>query len=372
MGMSGAGLLIVGGGTGGHISPGIALYEVFKEKGVDVYLLAGNNDRRFSSIADVESEDLHLYGAPSFTRNVLKMPIFVTRFILSILRALRILKKLSIDGVISMGGYVSAPAIIAAIVAGIPFYLCEQNSIPGRVTRFFSKRARIVFTTFSVARNYFSDSVRIEHAGNPIRRKVFTDVGREEARRHFNLGHCKKVILAIGGSQGALTINELIFGLKNKFPAEFKDVGLIWSTGEFSYSDYKRKIQNGAEGGSVFLSPFIDDIGLAYRASDLAISRAGAGVMMELAAAGLPSILIPYPYAAMDHQDMNADEFVRAGAAVKFSNENALPEKVGMELFDLLNNRMQLSRMARNLAAVSRRNASRDIAEKIIADVEVR
>jgi UDP-N-acetylglucosamine--N-acetylmuramyl-(pentapeptide) pyrophosphoryl-undecaprenol N-acetylglucosamine transferase len=370
MGMSGAGLLIVGGGTGGHISPGIALYEVFKEKGVDVYLLAGNNDRRFSSIADVESEDLHLYGAPSFTRNVLKMPIFVTRFILSILRALRILKKLSIDGVISMGGYVSAPAIIAAIVAGIPFYLCEQNSIPGRVTRFFSKRAKIVFTTFSATGNYFSENVRVDHFGNPIRRRVFTDAGREAARRHFSLGHCKRVILAIGGSQGALRINELIFGLKKKFPAEFKDVGLIWSTGEFSYGDYKMKVQN-VGGGSVFLSSFIDDIGLAYEASDLAISRAGAGVMAELAATALPSILIPYPYAAMDHQDLNADEFVIAGAAVKISNEDALPEKVGTELFDLLHNKMRLSQMARNASAISRRNASRDIAEKIIADIEV-
>lgn len=368
--MSKTSLLIVGGGTGGHISPGIALYEVFKDRGIAVCFLTGNNDRRFSSIADIESEDLHLYRAPSFTKNILKIPIFVLRFILSIIVAWRILKKCTVDAAISMGGYVSAPAIIAAIITGIPFYLCEQNSIPGRVTRFFSKRAKIVFTTFSKTGNYFNENVRVEHSGNPIRRRVFTDAGKEAARRHFNLGHCREVILAIGGSQGAIKINELIFGLKKKFPDEFKDVGLIWSTGEFSYDDYKMKVQD-VEGGSVFLSSFIDDIGLAYEASDIAISRAGAGVMAELAAAALPSILIPYPYAAMDHQDLNADEFVKAGAAVKIGNEDALPEKVGAELFDLLHNKMRLSQMARHAAAVAKRNAARDIAEKIIADIEV-
>ena len=368
--MSKASLLIVGGGTGGHISPGIALYEVFKEQGIAICFLTGNNDRRFSSIADIESEDLHLYRAPSFTKNILKMPIFVLRFILSILMAWRVLKKCTVDAVISMGGYVSAPAIIAAIMAGIPIYLCEQNSIPGRVTRFFSKRAKIVFTTFSKTDNYFNANVRIVHSGNPIRRRVFTDAGKDAARRHFNLGHCREVILAIGGSQGAIRINELIFGLKKKFHAEFKGVGLIWSTGELSYDDYRKKLED-VEGGSVFLSSFIDDIGLAYEASDLAVSRAGAGVMAELAAAALPSILIPYPYAAMNHQELNADEFVQAGAAVKISNEDALPEKVGAELFDLLHNRMRLAQMARHAAGVARRDAARDIAEKIIADIEV-
>lgn len=364
-------ILIVGGGTGGHISPGIALYEEFRERNFKSFILVGRKDLRFSSLGDVPREDLLSYRAPSFTKNILKIPFFLGSFLWAVLRAGRILRRLEIAAVVGMGGYVSGPALIAARMRKVPVYLCEQNSVPGRVTSFFTKNAKRIFTTFDVTRDYVKEPFRekLYHAGNPIRKKVLSTVPRDEAKNHFYLRHCRMVILAIGGSQGAVKINELILELKNQYADELKDIGIIWSTGDFSYDKFQGQIQGAKEKGSIYLSPFIDNVGYAYRASDLVIGRSGSGVMVETAAMGLPSILIPFPFAAQDHQEKNADVFERAGAAVKVVNQDATAAKVGPILFDLLNNPGKLERMSQRALAVAKAGAAADIVRVITADL---
>ncbi len=361
--------LIVGGGTGGHISPGIALYEECKRHGVAAFFLAGRDDLRFTYLRDIAAGDLYLYRAPAITKNVFKLVLFVMSFTLATIRAFALIKRLKISAVIGMGGYISAPALLAAILAKIPLYLCEQNTIPGKVTRFFAGRSRVVFTTFAGTRQYLDRDINVMHVGNPIRDAVLFTVGPDRAREHFNLSHCRRVVLAIGGSQGSRTINQLIFDLKREFPEDFRNVGFIWSTGDLTYEEYLTMVQEDIEGGSIFMSPFIRDVGLAYEASDIAISRAGAGVMMELAAAGLPAILIPYPFAAADHQDTNADEFVNAGAAVKFSDDDAIAEKVAPELLHILRSNVRLDRMARCMEKAAKRDAAQEIVTSIIKDI---
>ncbi|MBN2158280.1 MAG: undecaprenyldiphospho-muramoylpentapeptide beta-N-acetylglucosaminyltransferase [Spirochaetes bacterium] len=363
-------VLIVAGGTGGHISPGIALYETFRETGARTLFLTGKRDARFSSLSDVAVEDLKLYGAPSFSRNPVKLFFFPARFASAILAAIQLIRKHNIHAVIGMGGYVSAPALLAARRLGVPIFMCEQNSVPGKVTRFFEKWARKVYGTFRGAAEYLKFPERYVIAGNPIRKKVLVDAFKDDARKAFHLGHCKKVILVIGGSQGAVRINELVFDLKKRYSDELKSIGIIWSTGGFSFQTYKDKVNNEIGEGSIYLSPFIDRVGLAYRAADIAISRSGAGVMMELAAMGIPSIQIPYPHAADNHQDRNADEFVRAGAAVKVSNEDAVAEKVMPVLQDLLNNARALQRMSEKALAAGLVDASGVIARDVLAETE--
>lgn len=360
-------VLIVGGGTGGHISPGIALYEQFRETGVRAFFLAGRNDARFSSLRDVAQDELFLYDAPPLSRNILRLLVFPLRFGAAVMRVRRIIRKNGVGAVIGMGGYVSAPALVAAWSCGVPLYLCEQNTVPGRVTSFFLKRAAAVFTTFEETAEYVKEEYRAKlmTLGNPIRKKVFTELDRDAARRHFNMKHCRQVLLAIGGSQGAQTINELLLGLRRKYPDEFLSLGVIWSTGDLNYLHYKEEIQSAGAQGSVYLSPFIDEVGIAYRACDMAISRAGSGVMVELAAMGVPSILIPFPFAAMDHQDKNADSFVAAGASVKIANKDAVPEKVGPALFEMLHNPTQMQRMASKALEAAKPHAARDIAQAI-------
>ncbi|HSV95550.1 MAG TPA: undecaprenyldiphospho-muramoylpentapeptide beta-N-acetylglucosaminyltransferase [Spirochaetota bacterium] len=364
-------ILIVGGGTGGHISPGIALYEEFRAAGVDLFFLTGKKDARFSSLKDVAADDLLSYRAPAFTRNIIKLPFFILGFAAAVLKARLIIRKKGIAAVIGMGGYVSAPALIAAGIAGIPLYLCEQNTVPGKVTSFFARYAAAIFTTFESTREYMKKELhgRLVLVGNPIRKKVLGAPDRDSARKAFNLKHCKKVILAIGGSQGALTINELVLGLKAGYPGEFKDVGIIWSTGGLLYEKYKQAVQRTGDAGSLYLSPFIDEVGAAYMASDIAISRAGSGVMVELAAMGIPSILIPFPYAAMDHQDRNADEFVKAGAAVKIANADAVPEKVYPVLSELLGNPTRLARMSARAREAAKPDAAAAIVKSVMANL---
>jgi len=362
-------VLIAGGGTGGHISPGIALYEEFREKGIRPLFLVGKKDVRFSSLEDVSQDDLISYAAPGMTRNFFRFPFFVMSFMMAVLAARRIIKKSDVRAVIGMGGYVSAPALMAAKTLKVPIFLCEQNAVPGKVTSSFEKYAVKIYGTFNEATNYLQYKEKYVSAGNPIRKKVLAKTSRDEARKAFHLIASKKVVLAIGGSQGALRINELIYGLKTHYPDEFKDVGIIWSTGAYSYEQFKKKVHTDMEGGALYLSPFIDKVGLAYAASDVAISRSGSGVMMELAAMGIPSIQIPYPFAAMNHQDKNADDFVTAGAAIKIANEDAVPEKVGPVLIDLLNNERLLKKMREGALRAAKPDAAAVIVGDIAAQV---
>ncbi|MCP4129391.1 MAG: undecaprenyldiphospho-muramoylpentapeptide beta-N-acetylglucosaminyltransferase [bacterium] len=361
-------ILIIGGGTGGHISPGIALYEEFKNKGVEVFFLTGTRDKRFSTLEEVSTDDLYYYSAPTLTKNIFKLPVFFVQFVLAIFKARKIMREQVISSVIGMGGYVSAPALIAAQMRGLTVYLCDQNSVPGKVTSFFEKYARKVYGTFEVSKEYMKFPEKLFYAGNPIRKQALQKGNKEAAKKAFNLEHSKKIILAIGGSQGALRINELMLGLKKQYPKEFKDIGTIWSTGSYSYEKFKDRVHNEIDGGSIYLSPYIEKVGLAYAACDIAISRSGAGVMMEEAAMGLPTIQVPYPHAAADHQDKNADAFEKAGAAIKIKDSEAVAEKVGPILFELLNNPREMKRMSEKALEIAKGDASQVIVDDIMTD----
>ena len=358
-------ILITGGGTGGHLSPGVAIYEEAKEGGHNCIFLAGKADARFSHFKNFPQGDVIFYGAPSFSKNIFKLPLFAVKFLWAIVKARRVMKKNNSDVVIGMGGYVSGPALLAARMKGIPIVLCEQNSVPGKVTRMFEGKAARIYGTFEHSQSYLKNKEAFILAGNPIRKDVLKSESKEEARRAFHLEHCKKVILIIGGSQGALTLNRLIFGLKKEYAADLKDVGIIWSTGDHSYEEFRERTQNEFDGGSIYLSPYIDRVGLAYRASDIAISRSGAGVMAELAATGIPSVLVPYPFAADDHQDKNADDFVEAGAAIKVNNSEATPEKVAPLILDLLKSSHSLGRMSERALKVAAPEAAKTIIEDL-------
>ncbi len=359
-------ILIIGGGTGGHISPGIALYEKMGEDGnLNPLFLTGKSDLRFNTFDEIDSNKLFTYTAPPLTKNPFKIPGFLRKFSGAMIKTMRIIRKNRVSAVVGMGGYVSAPALAAARLLGVPFFLCEQNTVPGQVTLMFVKKCEKIFGTFSESVSYLEMTDKFIHSGNPIRNNVLVQTRRVEARKAFHLDHCDKVILIIGGSQGAVRLNELMLGLKKMYPHEFKNIGIIWSTGDYSYEEYKTRSQNEVDAGSIYLSPYIKKVGKAYRACDIAVSRSGAGVMMELAAAGVPSLLIPYPFAAMDHQDKNAESFVKAGAAVKISDQDAVPEKVAPVLFDLLNHPRKLKSMSDCALKVSRIDAADVIVKNI-------
>jgi len=361
-------ILIIGGGTGGHISPGIALYEKLGEDGnMSPLFLTGKNDLRFGSFTDIDSGKLYTYNAPALTGNPFKMPLFLLNFSGAVFKTIKVIRKNDISAVVGMGGYVSAPALVAARFLKIPIFLCEQNTVPGKVTIKFEKYCEKIFGTFTDSISYLKMPEKFIHCGNPIRNNVLVQTLKNEAKKAFHLEHCDKIIFVIGGSQGAVKLNDLVLGLKKTYPHEFKNIGIIWSTGSYSFDEYKEKIQNEVEAGSIYISPYIKRVGKAYRACDISIARSGAGVMMELAAAGVPSILIPYPHAAMDHQSKNADAFAAAGAAVKINDEDAFPENVAPVLFDLLNHPRKLKNMSERAKLTAKIDAA-DVIVKHIKD----
>ncbi|MBN2039901.1 MAG: UDP-N-acetylglucosamine--N-acetylmuramyl-(pentapeptide) pyrophosphoryl-undecaprenol N-acetylglucosamine transferase [Spirochaetes bacterium] len=365
-------ILIAGGGTGGHIFPGISLYNEFKKNSIQAGILVGKKDAHFTPLEALDGKDVFYYRAPSFTNNIIKMPLFFLRFIKATLNSLILIKKLKADAVIGMGGYVSAPVLTAALVLKRPVFLCEQNSVPGKVTVFFASKARKIFTTFSNTNEFLKDEVKakILNYGNPLRDNVFTRLTKQEARKIYYLGHCNKVILVIGGSQGAVQINELFLNIKRIYAEELKNTGFIWVTGNLTYKKYKDALNQMHGDGSVYVSPFIENIGTAYKASDLVISRAGSGGMMEIAATGLPSILIPYPYAADNHQEKNAENFEKAGAAVKAGSTDVEPEKIGNIVINLLSNPAQLSRMAEKARSMAQIEAAGNIMNFIVKELD--
>lgn len=363
-------ILIIGGGTGGHISPGIALYEKLREDGrMNPLFLTGVSDMRFSSLEEIEADKLYTYNPPALTKNPFKIPSFLLKFFRAVFRTRRIIRRNNIDAVVGMGGYASAPALVAAKMKKVPIFLCEQNSVPGKVTLKMEKHCRKIFGTFAESTEYLKFPDKFVHAGNPIRNNVLVQITKEEAKKAFHLGHSEKLIFVVGGSQGAVRLNQLILGLKKQYPREFKNIGVIWSTGDFSFAEHKERSQNELDAGSLYISPYIKRVGKAYRACDLCISRSGAGVMMELAAAGVPSILIPYPYAADNHQEKNADAFVNAGAAVKVKDQDAVPEKVAPLIFEMLNNKKKLKTMSDCAKNASKIDAADEIVKYIKSEL---
>ena len=370
--MNNISVLITGGGTGGHIFPGISLYEEFKDRNIKASILVGKKDISFSPLSKIDKNDIYVYGAPSFTKNIFMITFFAINFIKAVLKVSMLIKKLKIDAVIGMGGYVSAPALAAASLMKTPIFLCEQNSVPGKVTLLFAGKAERIFTSFNVTKDFIKEALRSKavYAGNPLRKVIQTKAGKEEAKKYFHLGHCKKVILIIGGSQGALQLNELFLDIKKMYRNELKDTGVIWITGEYSYKKIKQELDKLGADGSTYLSPFIDEVGLAYKASSLAISRSGAGGVLEFASVGLPSVLIPYPYAADNHQEKNADVFEMAGAAVKIRKDEMEPEKLGGVIIDLLSNPNQLARMSEKAKSLAKINATRDIVDAVVSEIK--
>jgi UDP-N-acetylglucosamine--N-acetylmuramyl-(pentapeptide) pyrophosphoryl-undecaprenol N-acetylglucosamine transferase len=358
-------VMIIGGGTGGHISPGIALYEEFTANNIRPIFLTTKKDSKYSSFEVLKKDSLFWYRAPAFTKNPFKLPFFLIKFFFAIVKALMLLKKQRVRAVIGMGGYASAPALIAAKLKGVSYFLCEQNSVPGKVTRMFEKNARNIFGTFEVSEKFLKNKNAFMYTGNPLRQNSTQNISKIEARKFFHLENTKKVLLVIGGSQGALRLNELIFSLKEKHSQDFQNVGIIWSTGDKSYIEYKEKLGKSINGGTVYLSPYIEKVGLAYKSCDLAISRSGAGVMMELAANAIPSILIPYPFAADNHQDLNADSFVDAGASIKIKDMDATADKMSPILFDLLGNNGLLEKMSESALKAAKFDAALKIVRKV-------
>jgi UDP-N-acetylglucosamine--N-acetylmuramyl-(pentapeptide) pyrophosphoryl-undecaprenol N-acetylglucosamine transferase len=319
-------IVFAGGGTGGHLYPAIAIADRISEllKGqmtVEIIFVGTKRGLEYR-IQESLGYPLHLINvrglARSFTLKNLLVPF---NLIGSLLKARTLLRKFSPQIVVGTGGYVSLPVLRMAAAQGIITVIQEQNSFPGIATRKIAPHAQRIYLGFSKAAEYFKTDAKVIETGNPVRRSI-SKGDRLEAIRYFKLDPNKKTILVIGGSQGALAINQAVLGSLNQraLPDGYQ---LLWQTGKRDYKEVIATAGDKAFGHSLF--PFENRMDLVYAAADIAISRAGAITLAELETCAIPAILIPFPYAAGDHQRKNAEETVHRGFA-SMIDESQLPQ----------------------------------------------
>jgi UDP-N-acetylglucosamine--N-acetylmuramyl-(pentapeptide) pyrophosphoryl-undecaprenol N-acetylglucosamine transferase len=365
-------LIFAGGGTGGHLYPAIAIADRVQEllmerMRVDIRFVGTRRGIEYAR-RDSIGFPLELISIRGLARSLTPANLLVPFLMIgSLIKCWLMMKRLRPHVVVGTGGYVAWPVLRAAAWRGIPAVLQEQNSFPGITTRKLAPHVRRIYLGFEQARQYLKTETPIIVTGNPVRHEI-TRGDRHRAIASLGLSHDKKAILILGGSQGAHAVNQAILrslttgGLPD-------DVQLIWQTGERDYKDVAAQVEDQGFGLSLF--PFADDMAAVYAAADFAVARAGALTLAELEACGLPALLIPYRFAAGDHQRKNAQAFVEADAAIvvneeEFDTRDILTEAANIVRSDRL---LQMQQAVRAMSA-GRRPAVDVIAEDIINLIE--
>ncbi|MDE6018858.1 MAG: undecaprenyldiphospho-muramoylpentapeptide beta-N-acetylglucosaminyltransferase [Muribaculaceae bacterium] len=353
-------ILISGGGTGGHIFPALSIANALKRR-LDAEILFVGADNRME-MERVPAAGYQIKGLPvaGFNRkNLLKNFGVLLKLRRSINMARRIVKEFKPDIAIGVGGYCSGPTLKAAQKAGVPTLLQEQNSYAGVTNKLLAKKAHKICVAYPGLERFFPAD-KIVLTGNPVRKDILTAaVSKEKARERFGLNPKMPTVLIVGGSLGALTLNESMeAGIKR---LNDEGIQVIWQTGK-NFGD--RGIAAAKNLKGVVVTKFISDMASAYAASDLVVSRAGAGSISELELLGKPSILVPSPNVAEDHQTKNARALSDKGAAMLVTDAEAR-EKLIDGIMTLINDKEQLNKMSDEI----RKLALPDSDEKIVDEI---
>lgn len=359
-------VLMSGGGTGGHIFPAIAIAQEIQRRYPNAEFLfigaEGKMEMEKVPQAGFKIEGLNIAG---FNRSNLlanfKLPF---KIVSSLLKAKRVIKDFKPDFAVGTGGFASGPALFVASQMGIPIFIQEQNSLPGKTNMFLAKKAKAVFTAYPDMERFFPNT-KVHFLGNPIRQNIITDrINSDEAKEKLGLDKDKLTILSVGGSLGSKTLNDA--WLDNLEKLVEKDLQLIWQTGKNAVSNtlYAENLPPTAY-RLLQKTEFIADMPLAYSAADVIVSRAGAIAISELAVAQKPILLVPFPFAAEDHQTKNALTLVNKNAA-KMVKDSEMKEKFWQILMEICESESLRQEMSKNLGDFAKPKATEDIVEEIL------
>ncbi|MFN8586429.1 MAG: undecaprenyldiphospho-muramoylpentapeptide beta-N-acetylglucosaminyltransferase [Candidatus Eisenbacteria bacterium] len=356
-------ILIAGGGTGGHVFPGIAVAEELRRLRPDCEVVFVGTRRGLESQAVPEAGFPIRYMASSGfnRRRWWTWPVAALTNLVGLLQALVLVLTENPKVVLGTGGYVSAPISFAAKLLGRPLILQEQNSRPGLANRLLSRIADEVHLSFLEARSHFPRKDHLKVTGNPVRAHILAG-DAEAAMREFDLDPARPVVFVFGGSLGASRINEAavetLRQLKDRVSLQ-----MILQTGRHDHDRVKAIVD--AEKLPARVLPFVKKIHMAYAAADLVVCRAGAMTLAEIAVCGLPAILVPYPFAAHNHQEDNAANLVDRGAAVMIADSELTGDRLAREVAHLLADKQALSRMSANARLFARPDASSRLARTL-------
>lgn len=353
-------VVVSGGGTGGHLFPAIAIADALKEKLPNVeFLFIGANGK--IEMEKVPQAGYKVVGLPisGFQRSLsLRNLSFPFRLVYSLIKAYLTVRNFKPNIAIGTGGYASGPTLKVAEWLNIPTVVQEQNALPGITNKLLGKRAYKIFAAFEGLEKYF-DASKIIISGNPLRKIVCTQsINKSMAAQHFGLDTSKPIIFITGGSLGASTINKAVAANIDLFT--INEVQLIWQCGKIYEQEYQKFTSN-----TVKVLTFIDKMDYAYAAADIIISRAGASTISELALIGKPTIMLPSPNVAEDHQTKNVLSLVEKNAAIMIKDVNAV-ENLGKTAVELLANHEKRNSLGINMAKLAKPNAANFIANQIL------
>jgi UDP-N-acetylglucosamine--N-acetylmuramyl-(pentapeptide) pyrophosphoryl-undecaprenol N-acetylglucosamine transferase len=356
-------VIISGGGTGGHIYPAIAIASAFKEIDPQIEILFVGAEGKME-MEKVPKAGFNIIGLPVVGINrahLWKNFLFPIKLIQSLYKAFAILKSFKPDVVIGVGGYASGPTLIGAWLSRIPFYIQEQNSYAGITNKVLGPKSKHIFVAYPGMSKFFP-SEKITMTGNPVRKDLIDLSGKKgKASVFFNLKEKVPTILIIGGSQGARSINLAILDGLSLF--EKSGIQLIWQTGIHFETEAKNAVSKFPQ-LNCFVSAFIYEMDFAYSMADLVISRAGALSVSEICLSGKPSLLVPFPNAAEDHQTENAKSLVMENAAILITDKSSKDTLVSTAI-KTLDDQDLLAKLAENSFSMGRPKAAQQIVELI-------
>ncbi|MFH0963648.1 MAG: undecaprenyldiphospho-muramoylpentapeptide beta-N-acetylglucosaminyltransferase [Planctomycetota bacterium] len=353
-------VIFAGGGTGGHLFPGIAVAEALRRRFGDAEIrFVGSRKRIEVGILASAGYELVSIPAAPFSKNPWRWPGFAVRSLAAYHQSLRLVRGLGADLVVALGGYAAYWPALAAKGRRIPVVALEQNVIPGKAGRRIAGWAYATCVQFPGSAEHFRPKANVVVTGNPVRREV-RETTREQGRARLGLSEKERVVLVVGGSQGSHAINELVVEALGKL-ARIEGHFLIHQTGKSDYSRVEGAYQ--AAGVRGLVGAFFDEMPAHLAAADVVVGRAGATGIAEICVRGLPSILIPYPHAAEAHQEANARELASRGAAVVLDERKTTSEEFFRELEKLLGDPGRMRRMSEAARALGIGDAAERVVE---------
>ena len=348
-------LIIAGGGTGGHLFPGVALAEELRARDPDAAVRFVGTARGIEArvlpelgweLVLIDVSGLKTVGAFGAVRGLARLPR-------ALLQARRVVKAFGPDVVVGVGGYASGPVVLMARLMGVRTAILEQNSLPGLANKILGRFVHAVFLAFDETRRFFKPR-KVLMTGNPIRRDIrlaLEAVGASSAASDSRFR-----LFVFGGSQGAQALNEIAADAAALLEKRGVGVDIVHQTGDANLEATRKRYQAG--GATADLRAFIKDMASEYRRADLVIARAGATTVAELGVVGRPAILVPYPFAADNHQEVNAREMAEAGAALMFRQSELSAEKLADAVAELAGHPERLARMGSAMKALGKPHAA--------------
>lgn len=356
-------VVLTGGGTGGHLYPGLAIADEIKKRTDCQILFVGTRDGIEAGVVPEKGYQFRTVWIGGFHRGRIGENIlFPVRVIVSLVQALIMVSRFRPDVVLGTGGYVSWPVMMAGVLLRKRTVIQEQNLIPGVVTRVLSPFVNSVHLSFEGSKRFFWRLSNLRVSGNPTREDLERG-SRGEGYRRFGLQPNRKTIFVFGGSQGARSINQTVLKFVDRLVKK-KKVQVLWATGTNWIEEIQRETRR--YGDRVQVVPYVRDMGSAYKVSDLLICRSGATTVAEVTRLGLPAVFIPFPGAAGGHQEENARVLYQAGVAEMVLEDQIREGKLEDVVFSLLDDPDRREKMGKRAMDFGKSDAASVIADDII------